>query len=292
MTDPIPHHHSILLGLIGAPIRHSASPAMHEAAASAVGLRGCYRLIEVADADAPQLNSMLDGIRFLGFSGVNITYPYKEAVLPLLDEVDAEAAAIGAVNTVTVGGKRLIGHNTDATGFARACRDVVGSVAGQTVCLVGAGGAGKAIAFALAGMGVARLAIHDRDASKAEALARALEGRVAAMACTTPAEGLAGANGLVNATPVGMLPSRDTPVPPHLLRRDLWVADAVYWPLWTPLLQAARETGAKVMTGRELAIHQALDAFKLFTGLAAPREAMSTAFDAVIAARGAMPLIA
>ena len=278
----------ILVGLIGAPIRHSASPAIHEAAARALGLRLFYHLIEVPDAGEARLRAMLDGIRYLGFAGVNVTYPYKEAVVPLLDEVAPDAAAIGAVNTVVVRRERLIGHNTDTTGFARACARILGPIAGRTVALVGAGGVGKAIGFALAGSRIGELRIYDRDAGKAAGLARTLAGRIAARACGSVAEALSGAEGLVNATPVGMLPSRDTPVPTALLRPDLWVADVVYSPLWTPLLAAARDLGARVMTGRELTIDQGLDAFRLFTGAEASRDAMSAAFDAAIATRATM----
>jgi shikimate dehydrogenase len=274
----------VLLGLIGAPISQSAAPAMHEAAAAALGLRCHYQLIEVAGADDTRLRIMLEGVRCLGFAGVNVTYPYKEAAVALLDEVAPDAAAIGSINTVAVRGGRLVGHNTDATGFARSYAEIFGSSAGRTVALIGAGGVGKAAGFALAGSGAA-LRIFDRDAGKADALARALAARTQARVCGSVADALAGADGLVNATPIGMLPNRDTPVPLHLLRRDLWVADVVYTPLWTPLLTAAREAGAKVMTGRELTIHQAADAFRLFTGVEPSRDVIGAAFDGAMERR-------
>lgn len=271
----------ILLGLVGAPIRHSASPAMHEAAADAVGLRAHYQLIEVAGADEAALRELLRSLRTIGFSGVNVTYPYKEAVVPLLDGLSDGAREVGAVNTVVVEGDRLVGHNTDATGFARALAARFGRAVPGPVALVGAGGVGKAAAWALAGLG-AEIRIVDTDPRKAGALADSVRG---ARVCADAAEALDGARGLVNGTPVGMLPDRGSPVPAALLRPDLWVADAVYSPLWTPLLEAARAVGAPVMTGRDLAIHQALDAFRLFTGHEAPPEAMERAFDAVMAAR-------
>ncbi|MDF0583055.1 shikimate dehydrogenase [Bradyrhizobium yuanmingense] len=275
----------LLIGLIGAPIAHSASPAMHERAAEALGLRGHYQLIEVAGADAAGLRMMLEGVRRLGFAGVNVTYPYKEAVVPLLDALAPGAASMGAVNTVVVRDGRLTGHNTDTTGFARAVTPLL-APSGNAVALIGAGGVGKAIAFALASREVADIRIFDSEPARAEKLAAILAPRGARIAASVE-DALEGATGLVNGTPVGMLPNRDTPVPAGLLRADLWVADAVYSPLITPLLAAAREKGAHIMTGRDLAIYQAADAFALFTGLAPSTEIMGEAFDAVMAARSA-----
>ncbi|MCA1385273.1 MULTISPECIES: shikimate dehydrogenase [unclassified Bradyrhizobium] len=275
----------LLTGLIGAPIAHSASPAMHERAAEALGLRGHYQLIEVAGADAAGLRLMLEGVRRLGFAGVNVTYPYKEAVVPLLDALAPGAASMGAVNTVVVRDGRLTGHNTDTTGFSRAVTPLL-APSGNAIALIGAGGVGKAIAFALASLNVADIRIFDSEPARAEKLAAMLAPRGARVAASVE-DALEGATGLVNGTPVGMLPNRDTPVPAGLLRADLWVADAVYSPLITPLLAAAREKGAKIMTGRDLAIYQAADAFELFTGLAPSTEIMGEAFDAVMAARSA-----
>ncbi|MDF0522623.1 shikimate dehydrogenase [Bradyrhizobium yuanmingense] len=275
----------LLTGLIGAPIAHSASPAMHERAAEALGLRGHYQLIEVAGADAAGLRMMLEGVRRLGFAGVNVTYPYKEAVVPLLDALAPGAASMGAVNTVVVRDGRLTGHNTDTTGFARAVGPLL-APSGNAIALIGAGGVGKAIAFALASLKVADIRIFDSEPARAEKLAVMLAPRGARVAASVE-DALDGATGLVNGTPVGMLPNRDTPVPAGLLRADLWVADAVYSPLITPLLAAARDKGAKIMTGRDLAIYQAADAFELFTGLAPSTEIMGEAFDAVMAARSA-----
>lgn len=275
----------LLTGLIGAPIAHSASPAMHERAAEALGLRGHYQLIEVAGADAAGLRMMLEGVRRLGFAGVNVTYPYKEAVVPLLDALAPGAASMGAVNTVVVRDGRLTGHNTDTTGFARAVTPLL-APSGNAIALIGAGGVGKAIAFALASQEVADIRIFDSEPARAEKLAAMLAPRGARVAAGVE-DALEDATGLVNGTPVGMLPNRDTPVPARLLRADLWVADAVYSPLITPLLAAAREKGAKIMTGRDLAIYQAADAFELFTGLAPSTEIMGEAFDAVMAARSA-----
>ena len=274
----------LLTGLIGAPIAHSASPAMHERAAEALGLRGHYQLIEVAGADAAGLAMMLEGVRRLGFAGVNVTFPYKEAVVPLLDELAPAAATMAAVNTVVARDGRLIGHNTDTTGFARAVAPLL-APSGNAVAVIGTGGVGKAIAFALASLKVTDLRIFDSEPARAEKLAALLAKHGGARVATSVEDALRGATGLVNGTPVGMLPNRDTPVPTSLLRENLWVADAVYSPLITPLLAAAKAKGARIMTGRELAIYQAADAFELFTGLAPSTEVMGEAFDEVMAAR-------
>ena len=285
-TDAQAPAQPFLLGLIGSPIRSSAAPAMHEAAAEALGLHAHYRLIDVAGADETALRAMLDGVRLLGFSGVNVTFPYKEAVVPLLDALSPGAAAIGTANTVVARDGRLTGHNTDSTGFARAFKGVLGSPGDAPVALIGAGGVGRAIAFAMAELGARTLHIFDSDTAKANALSLRLGKRINVRVCHDVAEALSGAGGVINGTPIGMLPSRDSPVPAELLHAKLFVADAVYTPLWTPLLQAARAAGARVMTGRDLCIDQAVDAFRLFTGFEPSRERIGAAFDAVIAKRG------
>src|SRR5215471_18440624 len=190
----------LLTGLIGSPIAHSASPAMHERAAEALGLRGHYQLIEVAGADTAGLRMMLEGVRRLGFAGVNVTYPYKEAVVPLLDELAPGAAAMGAVNTVVVRDGRLIGHNTDTTGFARAVAPLL-APAGNAVAVIGAGGVGKAIAFALASQKVSDIRIVDSDPARAQKLASLLSTNGARVAASVE-DALRGATGLINGTPV------------------------------------------------------------------------------------------
>jgi shikimate dehydrogenase len=277
----------ILLGLIGSPIKASAAPFMHEAAAEAAGFRAQYRLIDIPGADQAKLRLVLEGIRLLGFSGVNVTFPYKAAVIPLLDSLSDGAKAIGAVNTIIVSDGKLTGYNTDATGFVRAFSEVLGSPGSAPVALIGAGGVGCAIAFAMADLGVRELRLFDTVPESAEALAQRLRGRMSIQVLSDVAHALHGAGGIINATPIGMLPDRNSPVPPELINSSVWVADAVYTPLWTPLLQAAKSRGARVMTGRELSICQAVDAFSLFTGCEASRDVIAKAFDAVMAQRTA-----
>jgi shikimate dehydrogenase len=285
VTKRQPSSRRFLTGLLGSPIAQSAAPAMHERAAEALGFRCHYQLIEVAGAGREELKVLLDGVRRLGFAGINVTFPYKEAVLDLLDELSPGAARIGAVNTVIVRDGRLTGHNTDTTGFARAIGPLVAASARGPVAVIGAGGVGKAIAFALAGLGVSELRIFDSEHAKAMQLAARLEGNVRTKVTYSVEDALRGVAGVVNGSPVGMLPSRDTPVPDALLHAGLWVGDAVYSPLWTPLLTAAKVKGATIMTGRELAIYQAADAFELFTGLVPSIAEMGIAFDDVMAKR-------
>jgi shikimate dehydrogenase len=280
-----PADRRFLTGLIGAPIAHSASPAMHERAAEALGGHCHYQLIEVAGAGREELRQLLDGVRRLGFAGVNVTFPYKEAVVSLLDELSPGARAVGAVNTVVVRDGRLIGYNTDTTGFGRAITELVGDPVQSRVAVIGAGGVGKAIALALAETGVSEIRIFDTDRAKARQLAAQLKSHGEATPADSVEDAMRGVTGVVNGSPVGMLPNRGTPVPDALLHKGVWVADAVYTPLWTPLLNAAKAKGAEVMTGRELAIYQAADAFELFTGLKPSAVEMGNAFDAVMAKR-------
>ena len=195
------------------------------------------------------------------------------------------AAAIGTANTVVVRDGKLTGHNTDTTGFARGLQ---GRARPSGRC------AGRADRrrrcrqrdrFCAGELGARTLRIFDSERAKASALARAARRPHDDAVCRDVAEALDGAGGVINGTPIGMLPNRDSPVPAELLHAGLFVADAVYTPLWTPLLQAARAKGCRVMTGRELCIYQAADAFQLFTGLDASRERIGAAFDAVIAKR-------
>src|SRR5260370_28629187 len=188
----------ILTGLLGAPIAHSASPAMHERAAEALGLRCHYQLIEIGGAAGDELKLLLEGVRRLGFAGVNVTFPYKEAVVGLLDELSPDAAAMGAVNTIVVRNNRLIGYNTDTTGFARAAADLVAGSGQGSVAVIGAGGAGKAMAFALVKLGIVELRIFDADRAKAEHLALLLRPHGRALVVDSVEDAVRGSIRLVN----------------------------------------------------------------------------------------------
>ena len=281
-----------LVGLIGAGIQRSLTPAMHEEEAAHHGLRLHYQLIDLdaSGATVDDLPTLIKAARTMGFAGLNITYPCKQAVIPLLDELSPEAQAMGAVNTVVNRGGRLIGHNTDGSGwswgFSRALRHADLS----RVVLLGAGGAGSAIAHAALRLGATRLTIVDSDALRAEALADRLNqlygtGRVAATADAERA--MARSTGLIHATPTGMDKLPGMPLPETLLRRDLWVAEIVYFPLDTALLHAARQRGCATVDGGTMAVGQAVGAFELFTGLRADAARVEVHFRRMLAERHA-----
>jgi shikimate dehydrogenase len=263
---------AILAGLIGRGIGASRTPALHEREGAEAGLRLIYRLIDLDTLRlGPEaLEELLTAAERMGFSGLNITYPLKQSVIPLLHELSADARALGAVNTVVLREGRRIGHNTDLSGFAEGFRRGLPNVARERVVQLGAGGAGAAVAHALLAEGVGRLAITDMEAPRAAALAAALETRFGAgraVACDDlPAE-VAAADGVVNCTPVGMAKLPGTPLPVTLLRPALWVAEIVYFPLETELLRAARAIGCRTLDGGGMAVFQAAGAFRLFTGL-------------------------
>jgi shikimate dehydrogenase len=274
-----------LVGLIGANIGKSLSPTLHEDAFEAAGIRGHYHLMELTGDRT--LLSLLNAARLTGFLGVNITYPCKEAVLPLLDIVSAEAQVVGAVNTVTISANgEMTGYNTDRSGFRRGFEKSFGraAVEGKTALLVGAGGAGRAVAFALFDLGARTLLVHDVDPARASALAGSLalhlDNPERCQAVADPEAALAGCAGVVNATPVGMLGIPGIPVPLPAIRPGHFVADVIYTPLETELVLAARAKGATATGGAGMCIYQAADAFRLFTGTEPDIERMHRTFAA------------
>lgn len=262
-----------LVGLIGAEIGTSLSPHLHEQEAAELGLRYFYQLIDIGrlGVDAASVGPLLADAQRLGFCGLNITHPCKQVVVAQLDGLSPAAAALGAVNTVVFDGGKRVGHNTDSSGFEAAfARGLPGAALGHVVVL-GAGGAGAAVAHALLRLGAQRLTIADVATARAEQLATALHAHfrhdaVQAAAPQSLAAPMAGADGLVNATPVGMEPQAGMPLPESLLRPQMWVADIVYRPLDTPLLQRARARGCRTLSGSGMLVFQAADAFRLFTG--------------------------
>jgi shikimate dehydrogenase len=263
----------ILIGLIGSTIGASRSPALHMREGAEHGLAYIYQRI---DLDRPGLSperlpELLAMARDFGFAGLNITHPCKQAVIPLLDHLSADARAIGAVNTVVFGPDgKTTGHNTDWYGFAEAMRRELADVPRDRVLQLGAGGGGAAVAHALLSSGAGSLAIYDSDAGRATQLAAHLSARFGAgraVAVEDVTGYVAAANGLVNATPVGMTGHPGMPIAATVLRPDLWVADIVYFPLETELLGAARAAGCRTMAGGTMAVFQAIGAFRLFTGL-------------------------
>jgi shikimate dehydrogenase len=280
----------LLLGLIGAGIQRSLTPALHEQEALWHGLKLHYQLIDLdrAGVGTEALPGLISAARVMGFAGLNITYPCKQAVIPLLDGLSDEAAAMGAVNTVVFRDGRAIGHNTDGSGWAWGFRRTLPQADLGRVVLLGAGGAGSAIAHAVLRLGAQRLVVVDSDTARADALAAPLNaiygaGRVGAGG--DPAAALQGASGLIHATTTGMDKLPGLPLPEALLRPELWVAEIVYFPLQTALLKAARARGCATVDGGTMAVGQALGAFRLFTGLEPDPARMQASFLGLLAQR-------
>lgn len=267
---------SYLVGLVGTGIGPSLSPALHEREAERLGLRYLYRRLDLGELglSPAQTGDLLAAARLTGFDGLNVTHPCKQLVLPHLDDLDPTAAALGAVNTVVFRDGMAIGHNTDTTGFARAMRTGLPDATLDRVVLLGAGGAGAACAHA---MTTTHVTVFDHDQARATELVRRLGDR--AEVGTSLAAALAAADGLVHATPTGMTAHPGLPLPENLLDPRLWVADVVYRPLATALVEAARARGCRVLDGGRMAVYQAADAFRLFTGRTPDADRMLRHFD-------------
>lgn len=277
----------IRAGLIGAGIQASRTPQLHINEGQAHGLAYAYELIDLEDlgAGVDALPGLLAEAESKGFAGLNITHPCKQAILPWLDELSLEAATIGAVNTVIfLNGKRL-GHNTDWWGFAESFQRGLPDVPLQQVVLLGAGGAGAALAYAAYRLGVERLMIFDVDRSRAEHLAAHCNERLYrdfAVATADLAASIAEADGLMQATPVGMFGHPGLPVAPELLHPQLWVSEVIYTPLETELLRHAKQLGCQVLNAAGMTVFQAVKAFELFTGLPADPVRMLRHFDSLL----------
>ncbi len=275
---------SYLIGLIGKNIQRSKSPFLHEQEGRDQGLLVLYQLLDLdlLDRDTESLPELLHSAELMGFTGLNITHPCKQAVIPLLHELSEEARAIGAVNTVRLSGGRRKGYNTDASGFAESFRRGLPGAPLERVVQIGAGGAGAATAYALLTMGTAHLQIVDTTPGRAASLVRNLcqffEPSRLSVAQGTAA--LREAQGLVHATPTGMREHPGLPVAESDLHSGLWVAEVVYFPLQTELLQAARKTGCRTLDGGGMAVFQAASAFEIFTKHPADRERMLRHFSA------------
>ncbi|MCT9106895.1 shikimate dehydrogenase [Streptomyces mirabilis] len=262
-----------LVGLIGSGIGPSLSPALHEREADRQGLRYLYRLIDidVLGVGPEAVGDLVRAARDLGFDGLNITHPCKQLVIDHLDELAPQAAALGAVNTVVFEGGRAVGHNTDVTGFAASFARGLPDVPLERVVQLGAGGAGAAVAHAVLTLGAGHVTVVDAMPDRAADLAAGLNrhfGAGRAAAATPDALGglLGRGDGVVHATPTGMAAHPGLPFPAELLHPDLWVAEVVYRPLETELLRTARAVGCATLDGGGMAVFQAADAFRLFTG--------------------------
>ncbi len=278
---------SILVGLIGAGIQASRAPALHEGEGRAHGMSYQYRLIdlEVLGVGIDALPELLARAEREGFDGLNITHPCKQTVIDHLTGVSDDARAIGAVNTVLLRDGKRIGHNTDWSGFAESFRRSLPGASLGNVVQLGAGGAGAATAYAALKLGVEQLAIFDIDHDRAWRLAEKLNSQFQGDQVTAVSDfefTMASAEGLIHATPTGMAKHPGLPLPANLLRPEMWVAEIVYFPLETELLRAAKGIGCRTLDGSGMAVFQAAEAFRLFTGITPNVERMRRHFESDI----------
>ena len=284
----------MLAAIIGYPLGHSMSPAIHNAAYGAMGLDLTFEAWSTPPEDVP---AAVARVREPSLLGMNVTVPHKQAVMPLLDAVDPTAKAIGAVNTIVKQDGRLTGYNTDRYGFIRALREAGCEPEGKHVVILGYGGSERAVAYGLAEAGAASISIAGR---RPEGIAEAVE----QLEITTPRplpigalyndESLAmisaQADLIVNCTPVGMRHTGSdgvSPLPARLLRPGIWVSDLIYNPLETELLRQAREAGAHALNGLDMLVYQAAEAIRLWTGREAPVDIMKQAALDELAVRSA-----
>ncbi|MRG60667.1 shikimate dehydrogenase [Agromyces sp. CFH 90414] len=280
-----------LVGLIGEGITASLTPAMHEAEAAELGLDYEYRTFDLIELGRPagDVAAMLAEARAGGFAAMNITHPCKQLAAELVDELDTDAARLGAVNLVVYGEAGLVGYNTDWMGFRDALANGLPTASLEHVVQVGCGGAGAATAYALLAQGAERLELSDVDPARAEELASRMRTHFPRQAVETSphddlAAGIARASGVVHATPLGMLHHPGLAFDPDLLREDAWVADVVYRPLETELVRRSLERGHPVLDGGRMAVGQACASLRIITGTSPDRGRMEHHFRALISA--------
>lgn len=273
-------------GLIGSGIQRSRTPAMHVEEARCNGIECRYDLIDldVLGVGADALPGLIRQAQDDGFAGLNITHPCKQAATHEVDELSEHAEALGAINTIVFRDGRRIGHNTDWWGFASGFRRGLPGAHVGNVVLIGAGGAGVAVAHALATLGAQTIRVFDIDPQRTARLVAQLAPHHAACrfeAGEDMAQALRQADGLAHATPTGMVGHPGLPIDPDLLEQRHWVAEVVYFPLETALLQAAAQRGCRVVNGGGMAVYQAVGAFELFTGIAPDVERMIRHFGSL-----------
>lgn len=281
----------ILVGLFGKNIQGSLSPVLFADAFAAAGIDGYYHLMDIDLMPGRTLRQLLDAIRTSGFAGANVTYPFKQDIIPLLDTVDPAAAQVGAVNTVAIAADgRTIGYNFDRPGWRSSFMEKFGANAarGKTAVQIGAGGAGRAVAFALMDLGIGVLVLHDLDAARTAALQADLVRHYGAARCRLAGDlerEIAAADGVINATQTGMIGYPGNPVPVAALKPEHWAADVIYTPIETAFLKAAAAKGARTLDGSGMCVHQAVEAFALFTGIKPDTARLYRAFARGLAAR-------
>jgi shikimate dehydrogenase len=283
----------MLLGLIGANIQGSMSPALFADAFAAADIDGYYHLVDADTLPGRRVPDLLQAMKTLGFAGANVTYPFKQEIIPLLDAVDPEAAQVGAVNTIAIAPDgRVTGYNFARRGWRKSFAATFGgdSAKDKTVVQIGAGGAGRAVAYALMDLGVSTLVLHDLDTAKAEALRAEIAAYYSAAHCRLARDlerEIAEADGIVNATQIGMRGFPGNPVPVAAIKPQHWAADVIYTPMQTAFLKAAAAKGARVLNGAGMCVYQAAEAFRLFTGITPDVARLHRAFAVAVAARDA-----
>ncbi|MGX0901662.1 shikimate dehydrogenase [Roseovarius sp. MBR-79] len=273
--------HAIKLGLIGDNITRSKSPRLHRTAGQLTGHDVTYDRLIPRDMHLT-FDEVFEQARSGGFRGINVTYPYKELVTAKVTVTDPLVRAIGAVNTVVFDADGPKGFNTDYTGFMAAYRAVRGEAGPGTVCLIGTGGVGKAVAFGLIGLRAEAIRCVDLDAAKAEALAEALRALGSETRIETATDAIAaakGADGIINCTPLGMVGIGGTALPAQAMAGAKWAFDAVYTPVETQFLQDAKAAGLTVISGYELFFGQGVDAWDIFTGIPLDHAALRAAIQ-------------
>lgn len=268
-----------LVGLLGYPLTFTFSPTMHNATFNELGLDHYYFPIEVGKDD---LEAVLNGLRHMNFIGCNVTKPNKVRVMRYLDEVDELASKIGAVNTVKIENGKMKGYNTDGEGYVASLKTLMGDVKGKTFTLLGAGGAGRAIAFTLANHGAEKIYIFDKVVECGEKVVSEVNSSISHcseyvfMSEERLKEAIDASDVLINATGAGMMPNIDvTPLDKHLLKKGMIVSDITYNPVMTKLLHEAEEMGCVVHNGIGMLIYQGAKAFEIWTGVEAPIESMT-----------------
>jgi shikimate dehydrogenase len=263
---------SVLCGLIGSGIAGSRSPQMHETEARALNIPMVYRILdgEGMGYDADGLGRMLDLLAGMGFDGINVTHPFKQAVVPLLDSLSDAARALGAVNTILFRDGQRHGDNTDWSGYRAHFLAGLGAQSRSHIALIGAGGAAAAVGYAHLELGARSLVIVDPAPDRSAALAQRLGALFPDARVTTAisaADAIKDADGVVQASPIGMLSHPGLPFDPQWLDPAQWVSDIIYFPLETQLLKAAAQKGCPTLNGGGMAVMQAAHAFALFTGV-------------------------
>lgn len=278
-----------LVGLIGAGITASLTPAMHEAEAAALHLDYEYRILDLIQLGRPadDVGALLAEARDRGFAAMNITHPCKQLVVDIVDDLEEDAEHLQAVNLVVFDGRRMVGHNTDWVGYRDALAEGLPAASFERVAQIGCGGAGAATAYALLSRGAARLELFDVDAERASRLAARMRARFPDQLVVTRSRAelpgtISHCSGVVNATPIGMAHHPGVAFDIELLRPGAWVSDVVYRPLETSLLRRAAQRGHPVLDGGRMAVGQAYASLRIITGARPDRDRMHRHFRTLV----------